>query len=42
MRDLVHFMYDMKRETFKGTKYEQTYLFYNNVLISMTNKDCID
>ena len=42
VRDLVCFMYDAMRDAFKGTKYEETYLFYHKALISMTDKDCND
>ena len=42
VHDLMRHIHDTMRDAFKGTKYEQTHLFYHDALISMTNKDCID
>ena len=39
--DMVQFMHDETAKIFKGTPYEDTYLFYHGVLSTMTDKDCI-
>lgn len=40
IRDLVRHIHDATRKFFKGTKYENTYLFYHDALSQMTDKDC--
>ena len=42
IKDLVIHIHDKTKEAYKGTKYEDTYLFYHDALITMTDKDCID
>ena len=42
VRDLVRHIHDSTRDAFKGTRYETSYLFYHDALISMTDKDCLD
>ena len=39
--ELVTHIHDKTRDAFKGTRYEQTYLFYHDALITMTDKDCL-
>ena len=39
--DLVRHIHGETRNTFKGTKHENTYLFYHDALITMTHKDCL-
>ena len=41
IRELVVHLHDKTRDAFKGTRYEQTYLFYHDALITMTDKDCM-
>ena len=42
IRDLVRHIHDTTRDAFKGTKHEQTYQFYHDALITMTDKDCLE
>ena len=42
VHDLVSHIHDVTRDAFKGTRYKETYLFYHDVLISTTDKDCLD
>ena len=42
VKHLVRFIHDKTRDAFKGTKYEDSYLFYHDALKTMTDKDCIE
>ena len=40
--DLMCHIHDATRDAFKGTKHEETYQFYHDALIIMTNKECLE
>ena len=42
IKELVRHVDNKSREAFKGTKYEESYLFYHDALITMTDSDCIE
>ena len=42
VRDLVNYINNTAKDTFKNTKYAESYLFYHDALISMTDKDCLE
>ena len=42
VRNLVCYINSSTKEAFKNTKHSESYLFYHNALISMTDKDCLE
>ena len=40
--DLVMHIYETTQNIYKGTKYEDTFLFYHDALTQMTDKDCLN